>query len=121
MVDTIASHLIGKALYMKPALQENLYTWINHENMWVRRTALITQLTYKKNTNHQLFAELILKTAHEKEFFIRKAICWALRQTSKTKKEEIKIFLKVHGNKLSPLSYKEASKYYKEDQATCLL
>lgn len=111
IVDTASVHLIGKSLHNDASLQSYLNQWISDENMWVRRTALITQLMYKKDTNKGLLASLIQQTMHEKEFFIRKAIGWALRQYSKTNPAFVKEFIATHSDKLSNLSRKEGSKY----------
>lgn len=111
IVDTASVHLIGKSLHKDASLASHLNQWIIDENMWVRRTALITQLMYKKDTDQELLASLIKHTMHEKEFFIRKAIGWALRQYSKTNSEFVKDFIARHKDKLSNLSRKEGSKY----------
>jgi len=111
IVDTVADHLIGKALFKNPQLSDYLLTWIKHENMWIRRTALITQLKYKQLTDFALLAQLITYTAHEKEFFIRKAIGWALREYSKTNPAAVKQFIETNVTLLSGLSLREGSKY----------
>ena len=78
--------------------------------MWMQRTAILCQLKYKSNTNERLLFELILKCAHEKEFFIRKAIGWALREYSKTNPNSVMLFIEKNRNHLSKLSVREGSK-----------
>ena len=84
VVDSVAQNLVGKALLGSPNLSSNLEKWIQDKNMWIRRTALLTQLKYKDQADFNLLKELIQSTWHEIEFFIRKAIGWALRQYSYT-------------------------------------
>ncbi|MFQ6609389.1 MAG: DNA alkylation repair protein [Fidelibacterota bacterium] len=109
IVDSVASNLIGPALRDKE-LRDYLIPWIQDENMWIRRTALLTQLNYKDLTDFPLLKELILQVAHEQEFFIRKAIGWALRQYSYTNPKAVLRLIVEKGNQLSNLSIREAQK-----------
>lgn len=111
IVDPVAADLVGKALSGSEQLNHYTMLWITDSNMWVRRTALLTQLKYKKQTDIALQETLIMQVAHEKEFFIRKAIGWTLRELSKTHKEAVQQYIATHGGKLSGLSVREASKY----------
>jgi len=77
--------------------------------MWLRRTALLYQLSYKEKTDQEKLFSYCLMLAHEKEFFIKKAIGWALRQHAKYKPEAVKKF--VDENTFSPLSKREALKH----------
>lgn len=110
-VDDSAANLMGKLVQKYPHLVTHMDNWITDTNMWRRRTALIFQLRYKKDTDLQRLFDYILCCAHEKEFFIRKAIGWALREYSKHNPEAVRTFLKEYGHKLSSLSLKEAKKY----------
>jgi len=82
--------------------------WISSENMWLRRTAILFQLKYKEKTDKDLLYSNIIECSGEKEFFIRKAIGWSLRELSKTYPEEVRRF--VDKNKISGLSRREALK-----------
>lgn len=113
IVDTVADHLVGKALLKTDDIQSNLKLWIHDEHMWIRRTALIAQLKYKSKTNINILAYCITTTMHEKEFFIRKAIGWALRQYSYTNPEWVIQFIEEHRAHLSPLSIREGLKAIK--------
>lgn len=108
-VDLIASHLVGTHFKRFPELIP-VYTekWMASGNFWLQRTALLFQLQYKKNTDVNLMFNLIGRLAHEKEFFIRKAIGWILREYSKTDPEIVIEF--VENNQLSHLSKTEALK-----------
>ncbi|MEI6086705.1 MAG: DNA alkylation repair protein [Bacteroidota bacterium] len=82
--------------------------WNKSNNIWLQRSSILFQKAYKKNTDITLLTSYILHLKESKEFFIRKAIGWALREYSKTNPEWVISF--VANNKLSPLSEKEALK-----------
>ena len=107
IVDEVAVHLVGKALRESPQMPDQVRSWITHENIWIQRTALLVQLTYKKQTDFVLLTELIMHVAHKKEFFIRKAIGWVLREYSKTNPVAVHAYITAHTHLLSPLSVRE--------------
>ncbi len=113
VVDGVAVWLVGVALKGHPGLSRSLKTWIRDQNLWIRRTALLTQLQYKRDTDFELLSELILQVADEKEFFIRKAVGWTLRQYSYTDAEAVVQFVTDHSDQLSRLSVTEALKALK--------
>ncbi|MEP6645895.1 MAG: DNA alkylation repair protein [Saprospiraceae bacterium] len=105
-VDWLAK-LAGLFFKQYPELQdEYAHRWIESENIWLHRVAIIHQLFYRENTNEKLLFEMIQRRSDSKEFFLRKACGWALRQYSKTKPDRVKWYVKNHP--LSPLSKKEA-------------
>jgi 3-methyladenine DNA glycosylase AlkD len=85
-------------------------SWIEDEYLWIRRVALIYQLLYKEETDKERLFAYCEKTMHEKDFFIRKALGWSLRQYAKTNPQDVSSFISKHRDKLSPLSFREASK-----------
>jgi 3-methyladenine DNA glycosylase AlkD len=108
-VDSIAP-LVGELARKYPELvEENINHWSIHDNFWLRRASILFQLKYKNETNEALLYEYMVKNADSKEFFIQKAIGWALREYSKTNPESVKAF--IEGNQLAPLSIREGSKY----------
>jgi 3-methyladenine DNA glycosylase AlkD len=108
-VDSIAP-LVGELARRYPEMvEENINGWSVNDNFWLRRTAILFQLKYKQQTNEGLLYDYIVKNADSKEFFIQKAIGWALREYSKTNPVSVKEF--IEGNKLAPLSVREGSKY----------
>lgn len=109
-VDPLAS-LVGKLLLQYPDLRAKMWDWAKDDCMWIRRVALIHQLTYKEKTDEKMLFELCKQLAHEEEFFIRKAIGWCLRQYSKTKPAVVRAFINENTAILSELSKKEAGKY----------
>jgi 3-methyladenine DNA glycosylase AlkD len=108
-VDSIAP-LVGELAWKYPeVIEETIDGWSVNDNFWLRRSAILFQLKYKQQTNEDLLYDYIVKNADSKEFFIQKAIGWALREYSKTNPVSVKTFIK--GNKLAPLSVREGSKY----------
>ena len=110
-VDTLASKMVGTLLLMYPTLQKQMDDWIADSDFWIRRSALIHQLSYKEATDEKRLFKHCTRTMEEKEFFIRKAIGWALRQYARTNPQAVRTFLAQHKSSLSPLSYREAGKY----------
>lgn len=109
-VDVIGPKAVGEIARRYPeVIEETINSWSTHENMWLRRAAILFQLKYKQQTNEALLYQYIVKSADSKEFFIQKAIGWALREYSKTNPESVKQF--IEGHKLAPLSVREGSKY----------
>lgn len=109
-VDFIAANLVGKYFLKWPGKKMDfIKKWNEADNMWLNRTAIIFQLTYKKKTDTELLFTLIEKHKNSKEFFIQKAIGWTLRQYAKTDAKTVADF--VNKTVLKPLSRKEALKH----------
>jgi len=110
--DLIAARFIGTLFMHNPDLiSSSVQRWLGQENIWLWRTSLLFQLKYKKATDVELLGNTIRRLAGEKDFFIRKAIGWALREYSKTDADWVLEF--VQNNRLSPLSEREALKVLK--------
>jgi 3-methyladenine DNA glycosylase AlkD len=109
-VDWLATKIVPHALPEKPA--RLLRTWARDDDFWVRRTALLATLDEMRagGGDFDLFAELAAPMLGEKEFFIRKAIGWVLRDISRKRPELTFAFVKQHGAKMSGLSYREATR-----------
>jgi 3-methyladenine DNA glycosylase AlkD len=109
-VDILASHAVGVVASSIPeVIEETINGWAVDENLWLRRTAILFQLKYKQETNEEQLYQYILKNADSREFFIQKAIGWALREYSKTNADSVKQFIGTH--QLAALSVREGSKY----------
>lgn len=111
-VDAIASHLVGRVVLndrerMRPFLEQ----WIDDDDLWLRRTALLCHLGHKGETDWAMLFDFCLRRAGETEFFIRKAIGWALREYSRVEPDRVRQFLADHRPELSGLSYREAAKH----------
>lgn len=87
----------------------HMIKWSEDPNIWLVRISVLFQLKYKKETNTEVLSRIIRKNSDTKEFFINKAIGWALREYSKTNKEWVKAF--IEDSRLHPLSVREGSKY----------
>jgi 3-methyladenine DNA glycosylase AlkD len=103
MVGIIGDILRGQHDYMDAALSDN--------NMWVRRIALLHQLGWRDKTDTQRLFNYCLTLAHEKEFFIQKAIGWALRDYARHDPEAVRLFTHKEKERLAPLSFREANKH----------
>jgi 3-methyladenine DNA glycosylase AlkD len=109
-VDALAGHAVGTQFKRFPEVKENyLKKWRKSENFWLRRTTLLFQLGYKKETDFDLMCELIKENLGSDEFFINKAIGWALRQYAHTNPAPVKKFVRATKD-LHPLSRREALK-----------
>lgn len=108
-VDMIATHHVATHFRRFPDLiPAFIHKWLFSGNIWLQRTAILFQLKYKEKTDTSLLFDLITQLAGHKDFFIRKAIGWALREYSKTDPEKVMGF--VNDQALSPLSKREALK-----------
>jgi 3-methyladenine DNA glycosylase AlkD len=112
-VDHLATKIVGTILKSHPQLIEP-YTrrWIQSDHFWLNRTAILFQLKYKDDTDESLLYHYIRMCKDSKEFFIQKAIGWALREYSKTNPESVLRF--VESEELAPLSKREALKIIKK-------
>ena len=109
-LDWIAARLVSPLVLKHREIEETLIKWRTAKNFWVRRASLLAHIKHKSQTNTRLLAETILQLADEKEFFIRKAIGWVLREYSKTNPRWVREFVETHQMKLSGLSKREALK-----------
>jgi 3-methyladenine DNA glycosylase AlkD len=108
-VDTISKYILGSYLKQFPTeIATVVQRFSNAENMWLNRSVILFQLGYKSTTDFHLLQSLCLKHSHSNEFFIQKAIGWALREYAKTDPEAVRKF--VLQSNLKPLSKKEALK-----------
>ena len=111
-VDYIAYKLMGAYLYQYPD-EQKFYVdkWLQSENMWLLRSALLFQLKYKEELDTELLAHCIVKLLGSKAFFINKAIGWVLREYSKTNSQWVLEFVNAYF--LHPMSRREALRLVK--------
>ncbi len=106
-VDFIAKQILGKYLLKYPEeVPKVISKFSTSKNMWLNRSAILFQLGYKSNTNRDLLFKQCETHKLSEEFFIQKAIGWALREYGKTNPESVLNF--VNSTTLKPLSQKEA-------------
>lgn len=103
--------IVGSVALRYPEVNETLIDWSTDENIWLRRVAIDHQLGRKEKTDTALLEKIIVSNFGQTEFFINKAIGWALREYSKTNPAWVREFLEKHREQMAPLSIREASKY----------
>lgn len=112
-VDSIAGGTVGVHFQRFPDVREKyLAKWRASEDFWLRRTAILFQLNYKKETDFDLLCEIIRENLDSKEFFINKAIGWSLRQYARIDPKAVTKFVK--STALHPLSRREAMKHLED-------
>ncbi len=111
LVDSVAAHRVGGLLRRYPdVMKPEMRAWSLCENLWKRRSSILCQLTFKNETDLQLLYECIEPSLASQEFFLRKAIGWALRQHAWTDPHEVLRYVRRKRRELSPLSKREALK-----------
>jgi 3-methyladenine DNA glycosylase AlkD len=115
-VDTISAHAVGVHFKRFPAVRRrSLPRWRKSRNLWLRRAAILFQLNYKADTDFDLLCDIIRENLGSKEFFINKAIGWALRQYTRVDPQGVRRF--VAETPLNPLSAREALKWLEKRSA----
>ena len=109
-IDLIAPSLVGYHLQQYPEERmQYINKWISSGNIWLQRSCILFQLKYKLDVDTRLLSSIILELKDSREFFIRKAIGWMLREYSKSDPGFVVRF--VQNNELSGLSHREALKW----------
>lgn len=104
------SDLVLRETLLNPSCQAVMDTWLLDPDFWVRRSAMIHQLGWRQHTDTQRLGNYALQLAPEKEFFIRKAIGWALRDHAKHKPAWVGGFIQKNAHLFSGLTVREATK-----------
>ena len=111
LVDELA-HAVGEVLRAAgPPAAVTVRAWSRDEDLWLRRSAILCQLGFKADTDTVLLAECIEANLADREFFVRKAIGWALRDYAYADPAWVETFVEATGDRLSPLSRREATKH----------
>lgn len=111
-VDFLAAHRVGEILRREPReMKRILRKWAKDADMWKRRTAILAQLNFKKETDVELLYDCIAPSIASKDFFLRKAIGWALRQYARIDPDEVRRYVREHEDELSALTRREALKH----------
>lgn len=112
VVDPVASHLLGGLLRKEPrAMRREVLAWARCGDLWKRRSAILCQLGFKAETDFDLLRSCIEPSLDSSEFFLRKAIGWALRQYARTDPAEARRYITAKAGRLSGLSRREALKH----------
>jgi 3-methyladenine DNA glycosylase AlkD len=121
-VDDLAGHAAGSLLIKYPELGVRIDAWAVDANFWVRRSALLAQLLpLKQGASFDTFAGYAEAMLEEKEFFIRKAIGWVLRDTSKRRPDEVYRWILPRAGRASGVTIREAVKYLDPGQREAVL
>lgn len=110
-VDGLAAWVVGPMVRAHPDLVHVMDDWAEDDNVWLARTALLHQLGYKTHTDATRLFRYAEDLAPHRDFFIRKAIGWALRQYARTDPDAVRTFVEGHRADLSGLTRREAMKH----------
>jgi len=111
-VDVLAAHRIGPLLAAYPSpMRRTMLAWSRSRDLWKRRTAILCQLGFKTSTDYELLFSCIEPSLASKQFFLRKAIGWALRQFARNDPNAVRKYVRDHASELSSLSRREALKH----------
>jgi 3-methyladenine DNA glycosylase AlkD len=106
-VDDLAANVVGP-IVERMGQQKTMDEWAKSDNLWLARTAILHQLRYKDRTDDKRLFKYCRARADEKDFFMRKAIGWALREYAATNPEAVAQFVEANDERLSGLSKREA-------------
>ncbi len=109
--DPLAGTVVGGIVRRFPDSVPVMERWIGDDNLWLRRAALLHQLKWKEGCDQERLFRYCRLTMADGDFFIRKAIGWALRQHARVAPEEVARFLVENRSQLSGLSFREAAKH----------
>jgi len=107
----VVGDILLRAREAQSDVQRHMDACRSHSNLWVRRVAMLHQLGWRAQTDEARLLNYALSLAPEKDFFIRKAIGWALRDHARTRPETVRVFLAEHAQVLSGLTRREAGKH----------
>jgi 3-methyladenine DNA glycosylase AlkD len=110
-IDPLATRFVGGLVQRHPALTATMDDWSGDPDMWLVRTAILHQLHYGTSTDTERLFSYCLRQAGHRDFFVRKAIGWALRHYARTDPEAVRAFVAANRSSLSPLSIREATKH----------
>ena len=109
-VDLLAK-VVGSLIIRIEGYDQIMLEWSKDSNIWLRRVAILYQLSLKDKVDKQVLDEILVNNLGDSEFFINKAIGWALRNYSKFNPEWVREFIEKNKNGIANLSLREASKY----------
>ena len=107
----VVGDILLRARPGQPDVQRAMDACLGHPNLWVRRVAMLHQLGWRAHTDEARLLNYALTLASESDFFIRKAIGWALRDYARTRPEAVRAFLAQYADRLSGLTRRETGKH----------
>jgi len=122
LVDGLAGKVTGAIAWREESAGRTLDRWSQDDDFWLRRSALLALMTtLKKGGDFGRFGCFADAMVHEKEFFIRKAIGWVLREASKSRPDEVFGWLAPRTGRVSGVTIREAAKYLRPEQRDVLM
>ena len=122
LVDVLSGDVVGEIILRNPKVAATLDAWAKDDDFWVRRSALLAQLLpLKHGASFRRFATYADAMLDEKEFFIRKAIGWVLRETAKRRPDEVYEWLAPRAHRSSGVTIREAVKYLDDTRKNALM
>ena len=109
-VDLLAK-VIGSLVIRIEGYDQIMLEWSKDSNIWLKRVAILYQLSLKEKVDKQILERILVGNLGDSEFFINKAVGWALRDYSKYNPEWVREFIKKNKENMANLSIREASKY----------
>ena len=109
-VDLLAK-VVGSLVIRIEGYDQIMLEWSKDSNMWLKRVAILYQLSLKEKVDEIILDKILVNNLGDSEFFINKAIGWALRDYSKYNPEWVKEFIRKNKDNMANLSIREASKY----------
>ena len=109
-VDLLAK-VVGSLVIRIEGYDQIMLEWSKDSNIWLRRVAMLHQLSFKEKVDEGLLEKILLANLGDNEFFINKAVGWALRDYSKFNPEWVTKFIEKNRENMANLSLREASKY----------
>ena len=109
-VDLLAK-VVGSLVLRIEGYDQIMLEWSKDSNIWLKRVAILYQLSLKEKVDKQVLERILVNNLGDSEFFINKAIGWALRDYSKFNPEWVREFIEKNKNGIANLSLREASKY----------
>ena len=109
-VDLLAK-VVGSLVIRIEGYDQIMLEWSEDSNIWLRRAAILYQLSLKDKVDEQILDKILVNNLGDNEFFINKAIGWALRDYSKFNPEWVREFIKINKDNMANLSIREARKY----------
>ncbi len=110
-VDATSQRIGAMLLAHRDAVEPVVRTWSTDPDRWLRRSSIICQLALGTRTDTDLLRDVIEPNLPDREFFVRKAVGWALRQYARTDPDWVLDFVDQHAAAISPLSRREALKH----------
>jgi 3-methyladenine DNA glycosylase AlkD len=110
-IDPLATRVVGGLVQRHPGLVAEMDAWSADADKWVIRTAILHQLHYGERTDMARLFDYCTRQAGHPDFFVRKAIGWALRQYARTDPDAVRSYVAATRDRLSPLSIREATKH----------